>query len=521
MLLQDVLDASQLGIRSLYVPAGSLTRTVNWTFTTDLLDPHRYLIRGQLVMTGLMWRRTPDDSEAFVSTVARYGAVALLAGEGLYGQVPADVVEACRRHELPLFAVPAEVSFASITAYISNALANDRVARAMAGLSRQRELLTAVYQGHLLDDLVGRISAELGRPIWMVTATGRHVIQPVEPLAEADLDLVVSTALSAARFPVTITDSRGGRLIVWSVAGPDDHRTRAWFLVVAGDRNEWHPLILDTANELTAVAGLYRMQSSTRDDEGAASVDRLITLIEVDPEQPEAGVYLRQAGIAPDQQTVVVMAEFAGRPGWQDLAVELLSDGISQLSAPVVGRDLSGRAVAFLAVEPPPTGARPSELDAVERALRRVAPGLGDDILRVGFSSVATVAELGGALLSARFALAMLNAGVESGSVQVNDSAELTSAVQLIATVPDHLRQVFTDATLRPVIEHDKRYNSQLLATLTAFLECDGSWVRTAELTHLHLNTVRYRIGRIEELTGRDLSSTADRVDLYLALKLR
>jgi DNA-binding PucR family transcriptional regulator len=516
------LDASQLGIRSLYVPADSLTRTINWTFTTDLLDPHRYLIRGQLVMTGLMWRRTPDDSEAFVSTVARSGAVALLAGEGLYGQVPADVVEACRRHELPLFAVPAEVSFASITAYISNALANDRVARAMAGLSRQRELLTAVYQGHLLDDLVGRISSELGRPIWMLTATGRQVIEPVEPLPEADVDLVVSTALSAVRFPVTVTDSRGGRLIILSVAGPDDHRTRAWFLVVAGDWNEWHPLILDTANELTAVAGLYRKQSSARDDEATASVDRLIGLIEADPEQPETGVYLRQAGIAVDQQTIVVMAEFAGRPGWQDLAVELLSDAISQFSAPVVGRDLSGRAVAFLAVEPPPTGVRPPELDAIEQALRRVAPGLGDDVLRVGFSSVATVAELGGALLSARFALAMPNAsGVEDGSVQVNDSAELTSAVQLVATVPDHLRRVFTDVALRPVIEHDKRYNGQLLATLTAFLDCDGSWVRTAELTHLHLNTVRYRIGRVEELTGRDLSSTADRVDLYLALKLR
>jgi DNA-binding PucR family transcriptional regulator len=188
----------------------------------------------------------------------------------------------------------------------------------------------------------------------------------------------------------------------------------------------------------------------------------------------------------------------------------------------VVGRDLGGRAVAFLAVEPQPPGVRPPELDAIERALRRVAPGLGEDILRVGFSSAATIAELGGALRSARFALAMPNAtGTEPSSVQVNDSAELTSAVQLLATVPDHFRRAFTDVALRPVIEHDKRYNSQLLATLTAFLDCDGSWVRTAELTHLHLNTVRYRIGRIEELTGRDLGTTADRVDLYLALKLK
>jgi DNA-binding PucR family transcriptional regulator len=86
--------------------------------------------------------------------------------------------------------------------------------------------------------------------------------------------------------------------------------------------------------------------------------------------------------------------------------------------------------------------------------------------------------------------------------------------------VPDHLRRVFVELTLGPVVEHDTRYNSQLVSTLATFLDCGGSWVRTAELTHLHLNTVRYRMGRIEELTGRDLSSTADRADLYLALKL-
>ena len=36
----------------------------------------------------------------------------------------------------------------------------------------------------------------------------------------------------------------------------------------------------------------------------------------------------------------------------------------------------------------------------------------------------------------------------------------------------------------------------------------------------LHVNTLRYRIGRIEELTGRDLSKLEDRVDFYLALEL-
>ncbi len=35
---------------------------------------------------------------------------------------------------------------------------------------------------------------------------------------------------------------------------------------------------------------------------------------------------------------------------------------------------------------------------------------------------------------------------------------------------------------------------------------------------HLHVNTVRYRIQRVEELTGRDLSILEDRVDVFLAL---
>ena len=51
-------------------------------------------------------------------------------------------------------------------------------------------------------------------------------------------------------------------------------------------------------------------------------------------------------------------------------------------------------------------------------------------------------------------------------------------------------------------------------------MDSGGSWVKTAEATHLHLNTVRYRIGRVEQLTGRDINDTAHRADLHLALNL-
>ncbi|MFE7053575.1 PucR family transcriptional regulator [Streptomyces californicus] len=60
-----------------------------------------------------------------------------------------------------------------------------------------------------------------------------------------------------------------------------------------------------------------------------------------------------------------------------------------------------------------------------------------------------------------------------------------------------------------------------LLETLETFLAHNGSWARTAEALHLHVNTVHYRVQRIEQLTGRDLARLDHRLDLRAALSCR
>jgi DNA-binding PucR family transcriptional regulator len=72
---------------------------------------------------------------------------------------------------------------------------------------------------------------------------------------------------------------------------------------------------------------------------------------------------------------------------------------------------------------------------------------------------------------------------------------------------------------LGPLADYDARHHAELLPTLRSFLACDGSWSACASRMYVHVNTVRYRIGRIEALTGRDLSALADRVDFFLALR--
>jgi hypothetical protein len=58
-------------------------------------------------------------------------------------------------------------------------------------------------------------------------------------------------------------------------------------------------------------------------------------------------------------------------------------------------------------------------------------------------------------------------------------------------------------------------------STLREFLACSGSWNACAVRMYVHVNTVRYRIRRIEELTGRDPSRLDDQVDFFLALRIR
>jgi DNA-binding PucR family transcriptional regulator len=90
---------------------------------------------------------------------------------------------------------------------------------------------------------------------------------------------------------------------------------------------------------------------------------------------------------------------------------------------------------------------------------------------------------------------------------------------RLLDSVPVPVLRSFRERLLGPLAEYDARHSAELLPTLRSFLACDGSWSACAARMYLHVNTVRYRIGRIEAITGRDLSALPDRVDFFLALR--
>lgn len=74
---------------------------------------------------------------------------------------------------------------------------------------------------------------------------------------------------------------------------------------------------------------------------------------------------------------------------------------------------------------------------------------------------------------------------------------------------------------LDPLIRHDRQNNGVLLPTLEAYLRNDLSPSRTAESLFVHLNTVKYRLGRISELVGADLGNLEIVLTIKVALMVR
>jgi len=130
-----------------------------------------------------------------------------------------------------------------------------------------------------------------------------------------------------------------------------------------------------------------------------------------------------------------------------------------------------------------------------------------------------TVAALSHTLTQARQARRL--AALPGGGVRLVDAAAIGSVDLLLTLLPGEARQAFRARLLDPLLAYDSEHGTELVRTLEVFLDCSGSWTKAAETMFVHVNSLRYRIRRIEELTGRDLGSLEDQAALLLALRLR
>lgn len=641
MRLRALLETDALGLR-LLGGEDELDRTVRGVMTTDLRDPSRYLSGGELVLSGLAWRRDPSDSEPFVRILAGAGVAGLAAGEAGRPDIPDDVVQACLRHRLPLLAVNEDVAFATITEYVVRQVSGERAGDLAAVVDRHRRLMTPGPAGGGPEVVLDLLRADLDLRAWVLSPTGRQIAGAGHPLPGALAASLAGEHLAAARtgrrgpyrvavdrrtyslFPVRDLGHQDG-------GGAGDVREAAlseWLLAVEADASDWPAARIDLLQGVTQLIAVERDRRDAARAVRRRLAQEVLELVQAGAAPAEIAARLRVAapvllpgvGAAPRWQVVVARVEWdgdadgrgdgvggtgaasgisgnggaggisaaSGKGGGGALAQSLLEEilagparvgGNASSDAPGVGEsgsdgsresvaamgsggtvgsggsggsgDASDRiavahtgdeAVALVPLPPPaaakdpeaPTGQDPEDrrpgdgekdgelhADALLRAVQApLSAGLAaDGRLTLGVSGAVHSAEgLHGALEEARHARRV--AAARPGRVCAAGHHELASHVLLLPFVPDDVRRAFTARLLDPLREYDRRHRAELIPTLEAFLDCDGSWTRCASRLHLHVNTLRYRVGRIEQLTGRDVARLEDKLDFFLALRM-
>ncbi|MFE2856939.1 PucR family transcriptional regulator [Streptomyces lavendulae] len=479
MHVLDLLQSDSLGLTLLWGEEALLGHEVSGVTSTDLEDPGRFLGPGELVLSGLVWwsEGDPRKVDRFVSALAGAGATALFAGEETHGGVPDDLVAACRAYRVPLVAVPARTSFRAVTEAVYLRQWGDlsrRPTRTFALPENVRaELSRLLERGAGPDELLDRACAHLGRvSCYVLTASGRTVARtPSAPVIPAQRVAPARDGLS---------------LRVESDSSPYD----AWQLYVP-DAEAAPPRVL---HEIAEVLAQYRDGHARRAAAGRAAGQALVSLLAQDGDPVALEEALAAAGL-PAGGPYRVLAATSG---------DALAEALGHLEGI---RWTVGDCAAVLYDDPDAGADVTAGLRAVWPLLQ--ACGGPDADLRLGAGARAQGPEqLRASLNQALFTLTA--AGAES---PVRGVEQLDTLAELLAGVPPEVRGVYGTRTLGPLGD------GMLRETLEVFLANNCSWARTAEVLHLHVNTVHYRIERVEALTGRDLSRLDHKLDLYAALR--
>lgn len=393
----------------------------------------------------------------------------------------------------------------------------------------QQELVALLLEGEGLQAIARAIATRLDARA-LVFSPELEVLAAYPRGAEAAVPKNelrrLSRLASDGRGPVsTALEGESGWLVVQAVHAADN--PVGWFCIVTDTPPD---TTVDIAvSEAAVYAALIQLQERASEQTHAEMRDEILwDLLEGSHEHRQAAV-TRAARYRVDLSTAhrVVVGKLEGLDdvirveGWDTTRIERLRRELRSLVQRLVGEHTGAelaslRADTIAAVVPlaAPEAAK-SLVRAIDGGIGRVVPGLR---CVWGVSAPeSSPLELHTAHHEARVAV---KAARRLGGERITLFDEL-GVVRLLLVGDEHADlDQFVNDTIGPLVEHDRAKSSELLATLRAYFESDCAQQPAARRLSVHHKTLRYRLQRIQELTGLDLRRHEDRLRADIALKV-
>jgi purine catabolism regulator len=527
-----------LGNHEVRILAGeaNLDAPVRWVHISELRDPTPWLSGGELLLTTGLSLDTPKRQREFVAKLADHGLAGVGFGVGFsHEKVPRALVEAAAERDLPLFEVPYDVPFIALTEQAFTRLVNEQYALLQRSIAAQERLQRIVLSERGLDAVAGALATLIGGPA--LVFDGRGELQAMRTFRrELDADVVRAIG-EELRDRARRHDGRGfvpshpelaPRALALPIGGADSPHSsgsvlpQAWLVAAkdSGGLAEIDRLILHQAVTVVALELLRRRVADSTERRLAGDV--LSAAIGGELEGHELARRLEPFGLGV-RVGVLVLAppQAAGRAAdalhgaEAALADALRAEAVSGLVAP------SGRFACALL-----PGFPDDELfDLADRVVASVSETLGGAV-PAGVGRAVAAGRVRESYHEARCALEARELGaagqhLNGSGMPVATYRDLGSFQLLLSLQDSDALRLFCESLLGPIESGEGHYGGELMRSLEAFIECNGQWEAAARRLYCHRHTLRYRIRKIEELTGRDLSSARDRIEFWLALRGR
>lgn len=485
--LRQLIHEPGLGI-TLLTGEGHLDDEVRWVATNEHPDPTPFLKPGDLLLTtGIHLPTTTQQIRAYTDRLVSSGAVALGLGVGLgHPTTPRRLTSAAQRSGLALVEVDEPTPFIAVSKALSDLIAREEHAEAVQTAQAQRDLTRAAVR----DGMAG-VTRTMARLLdgWTLVLDRTTAVQHAEPPRArdrlADLGEVLDRVASGRVSSASLIDGDEHVLVHTLTAFG---RVRGF--LVCGTRRRPRGAdraALGLAATLLAIGDDQQIMGSRRRDAALLRLARQGTAID-----PHTLVDLGGAVLA--GASVVGLAATGPADDLRGLADEL-----DDLPAENVLTVQEGtRVLAVVGHRHLPT------------VLQRTRARAG---MRTGVSDPVPPGQIADALHRAE---RVMDLAVRRDAAVLSESEAMSGSLGLVAAAD---AQVFADALLRPLREHDERMDVDLVASLETWLRHHGHFEPAAAELGVHRHTLRHRVRRAEQLLGRSLEETDTRMDLWFALR--
>ncbi|HEX6116360.1 MAG TPA: PucR family transcriptional regulator [Solirubrobacterales bacterium] len=493
---------------------GEADRPIRWVHISELEDPTQWLTGSELLLTTGIALSTPARQRRFVKLLADKGLAGLGLGTGFeHKRLPKAMVDAASEHGLPLFEVPYEMPFIALTERAFTELVNEGYGVLERGLALQERLERLVIEEAGLDAILTAIGTAVAGSALLLDANGSSLGGGgVEGAPLNALAAEIADRTREARVAPFTPDhpELAPRAVVVPLPDGDLAEARAWLAVVKadGELTEFDRLIARQA--AIAVALEMMRERAVRQTERRLAGDVLAEALSGRLDEREVRGRLRPFGVGSEAAVLVFELEDPVRAA-DDLEAALAREGITALvaSTTAVRKELLCAVIDASAGDP---------VEVARGARAALARDRGQ--VRAAASRVSAASAVHRSFHEARCALEATSLA-NGDAPEVASYRDLGAFTLLLALQDDEALRLYAESLLAPIEGTEGEYGGELLRSLEAFIEQNGQWERAARELYCHRHTLRYRIRRVEELTGRDLSRAHDRIELWLALRAR